>query len=335
MALLIVLDLILLTLQGAIVAWAFASIHRPGTRPGLMAMLAAGWTGLYAWHLDWGPEPWVRGTTAVLFALLIVWLLGGTTLLRSLFSVCTVSTAVVLCEFVVTFSIHSVQPGNALGDPLAMLFKLLTALLMAAVLPLIVVLWHVYVDKLPPKSLHMFVLVPVSQLFAITIIIINISINSSNLTSTILGILSILFFLAVDIGLFRSVRQTRRNEELLHMNRHMKDQLQLQFAHYKQLAAATDKLQKLRHDMINHLETIRLLLADQPDATAGSMLTHFSSDLANARMFHYCRNPIVDAVLSNKTEDAQTKNVALELNVEWPSSASYDDLDLCSLFANL
>lgn len=326
--------------QSWLTAWALASIHRPQARMLFIAAVSLGGTALFVSHIVWEADPWLKLPSTFAFLFVCVWLVGKAGFLRNLMSLAVVAIATLLCDFIVMFSMQSIQTEQLrlvveLGNPDYMLLKFLTALLMAAALPLVAVLWRVFIDKLPVPALHMFVLVPVSQLFAITVIAASYTMNDLRTEGYAMTVIMLLIFVLADIGLLYAMRQTRRNEELQHENRRINDQLRMQFEHYRQLAANADRLQKLRHDMINYLETIRSFMPDPAGHPAGELILRYSGELADSKLFYYCRNKIVDAVLVNKHELARSQNVDLELAIEWPASAPYDDLDLCSLFANM
>lgn len=101
-------------------------------------------------------------------------------------------------------------------------------------------------------------------------------------------------------------------------------------AYYDQLEQTQLQVRRLRHDMANHLQTLRGL--------EGDALHRYLDALAQAPAFHsqrrYCENPVVNAVLQNKEALISAHQIDADLAVTLPADLPVSDLDLCALFAN-
>lgn len=227
------------------------------------------------------------------------------------------------------------------GAPIATTGRILSALMLAIIYPLMVTMWNRFVDKLPPPRIQMFFLIPVSQLLALIIygVISYSPTDMVDLGGWLSGIMLIVFALA-DLLFFYALHQTLNHDKLAYQNEQMQEQLKLQFSHYEQLAENADKLQKMRHDMINHIETIRTLVeseqkSGQDHRESLALLGRYAEELAATRLNVYTANRVLDAVLVNKRELAEKNGVSFEVKMNWPERVPCDDLELCSMFANL
>jgi hypothetical protein len=82
-------------------------------------------------------------------------------------------------------------------------------------------------------------------------------------------LLAVLFCVLADLGLAVAMHFIFRAAELQARNRFLEGQITAQSAYYKALAGHYEQLRRLRHDLDNHLYTIRILIADgKPEEAA-------------------------------------------------------------------
>ena len=147
-------------------------------------------------------------------------------------------------------------------------------------------------------------------------------------------IMSVLFLVS-DILLYRTMVRTEQRVQLEVENALLESQLDAQLAHYRDLTAQYEQIRAMRHDIAHHLNTIHALLQ------AGNLqaASEYSEQLLPAQTYSSrlgaCRNPVVDAFLYTRVQDAQAKGVPVRADVSLPVELPVSNTDLIVAFGNL
>ena len=142
-------------------------------------------------------------------------------------------------------------------------------------------------------------------------------------------------FLVSDILLYRTMVRTEQRVQLEVENALLERQLDAQLAHYRDLTAQYEQIRAMRHDIAHHLNTIHALLQ------AGNLqaASEYSEQLLPAQTYSSrlgaCRNPVVDAFLYTRVQDAQTRGVPVRADVSLPVELPVSNTDLIVAFGNL
>ena len=142
-------------------------------------------------------------------------------------------------------------------------------------------------------------------------------------------------FLVSDILLYRTMVRTEQRVQLEVENELLERQLDAQLAHYRDLTAQYEQIRAMRHDISHHLNTINALLQ------AGNLqaASEYSEQLLPAQTYSSrlgaCRNPVVDAFLYTRVQDAQAKGVPVRADVSLPVELPVSNTDLIVAFGNL
>ena len=147
-------------------------------------------------------------------------------------------------------------------------------------------------------------------------------------------IMSVLFLVS-DILLYRTMVRTEQRVQLEVENELLESQLDAQLAHYGDLTAQYEQIRAMRHDIAHHLNTIHALLE------AGNLkeASEYSEQLLPAQTYSSrlgsCRNPVVDAFLYTRVQDAQAKGIPVQADVSLPVELPVSNTDLIVAFGNL
>lgn len=145
--------------------------------------------------------------------------------------------------------------------------------------------------------------------------------NAFNLVLALLCLLGLGFYI---FGLDRIYREQTKRE-----------QYQAQIDAYGLLEEQYVKMERLRHDMKNHILGLQGLLEHQEWEKADQYLQKMleTGDLSGAR--ETTGNCAVDALLSQKKQRAEEKGISWECAVYLPGNIKTDDFDLCVMMGNL
>ena len=147
-------------------------------------------------------------------------------------------------------------------------------------------------------------------------------------------IMSVLFLVS-DILLYRTMVHTEQRVQLEVENELLERQLDAQLAHYGDLTAQYEQIRAMRHDIAHHLNTIHALLQAgnlQAASEYSEQLLPLQTD--NSRLGS-CRNPVVDAFLYTRVQDAQAKGIPVRAEVSLPVELPVSNTDLIVAFGNL
>ena len=147
-------------------------------------------------------------------------------------------------------------------------------------------------------------------------------------------IVSVLFLVS-DILLYRTMVRTEQRVQLEVENQLLEKQLDAQLAHYSDLTAQYEQIRAMRHDISHHLNTINALLQEGNLKAA----TEYSEQLLPMQTYisrlGKCQNPVVDAFLYTRVQDAQTRGVPVRADVSLPVELPVSKPDLIVAFGNL
>ena len=147
-------------------------------------------------------------------------------------------------------------------------------------------------------------------------------------------IVSVLFLVS-DILLYRTMVRTEQRVQLEVENQLLEKQLDAQLAHYSDLTAQYEQIRAMRHDISHHLNTINALLQEGNLKAA----TEYSEQLLPMQTYisrlGKCQNPVVDAFLYSRMQDAEAKGMPVRAEVSLPVELPVSNTDLIVAFGNL
>ena len=147
-------------------------------------------------------------------------------------------------------------------------------------------------------------------------------------------IVSVLFLVS-DILLYRTMMRTEQRVQLEVENQLLEKQLDAQLAHYSDLTAQYEQIRAMRHDISHHLNTINALLQEGNLKAA----TEYSEQLLPMQTYisrlGKCQNPVVDAFLYSRMQDAEAKGMPVQADVSLPVELPVSNTDLIVAFGNM
>ena len=104
---------------------------------------------------------------------------------------------------------------------------------------------------------------------------------------------------------------------------------------YKMLEEQYSHLERLRHDMKNHIIALSGLLENKDYKKMDEYLRNMEHGGNLEGSEEITGNTAVDTILSHKKKQAEAKNIAWECSVHIPGTCCINEFDLCVLFGNL
>ena len=248
----------------------------------------------------------------------------GSVLLEMLFSAVTVHVSDL--EIDAQYSVWA--------DPRAIVYGAVYVLLLALVLLVFSLPLTRSKNNLSGRQLLVFSVFPVTQILCSAAIQALIFYPPRYEYTSVLLVVTALFLVS-DSLLFRTMVRTEQRVQLEVENELLESQLDAQLAHYGDLTAQYEQIRAMRHDISHHLNTINALLQ------AGNLqaASEYSEQLLPAQTYSSrlgsCRNPVVDAFLYTRTQEAELRGVPVRADVSLPVELPVSNTDLIVAFGNL
>ena len=189
--------------------------------------------------------------------------------------------------------------------------------------------------SLTAKQWIIFLFFPLSQ--AITIVFVYNTMYITTPSKAYLAIFAVFLALciAADIALIRTIADAGEKAELAATNRMLEKQLNMQLSHYKALTSQFEANRRIRHDIMHHVNTIQYLLSDGKQQEAAEYAGQFLAENRSGSMLGRCENPVVDAFLYGRVEEAKKQGIDVKTDIILPVELPVSNTDLVIVFGNI
>lgn len=103
---------------------------------------------------------------------------------------------------------------------------------------------------------------------------------------------------------------------------------------YREIARKHELLREYRHDMRHHLLALSNILHDSDSTHAEDYINALVERLEDTENVVYCKNQIINAVLSSYITKAKKIGCVLDTHISIPEKLEIQDIDLCVILAN-
>lgn len=152
---------------------------------------------------------------------------------------------------------------------------------------------------------------------------------NSNLTAfalCIAGLYLICFALSLDSSIAKEYYKVT--------NKTLEKQIQSQYSYYQKLEKVTKETRAIKHDMKNHLIVMKGLAEKGDIKVLNEYLENIQSMMDSVSVVIHTGNSIVDSIVNEKLEIAQSKNIEMKLDISLQEELGVAAIDLCVMVAN-
>ena len=256
---------------------------------------------------------------------------------RKLLAVAAELASSLLLELMFTPLMIDLVPSDKLSvwaDPRSLIYGVAFLPVLALGLGLLSLLFTRSKNNLSGKQLLIFSAFPITQMVCETSLV-TLMFTPPHFEYIPMQLIVSALFLVTDILLYRTMVHTEQRVQLEVENQLLEKQLDAQLAHYSDLTAQYEQIRAMRHDIAHHLNTIHALLE------AGNLqaASEYSEQLLPAQTYSSrlgaCRNPVVDAFLYSRIQDAEHRGVPVQADVSLPVELPVSNTDLIVAFGNM
>ena len=190
------------------------------------------------------------------------------------------------------------------------------------------------VDRLPARQYWFFLFFPISQLALFAPVYFSLG-KQPSAQSILLVIVLSLVCLTADIVWFREIRRISDNARLKAENDLLGKQIDAQREYYKLLTANYADLSMMRHDIANHIYTIRALLQDGKSDEAMQYAAKLEQARTARSVLSACKNSIVHSFLQHRLEELTAQAISTAFEVSLAPQVGVSDTDLIIALGNL
>lgn len=256
---------------------------------------------------------------------------------RKLLAVAAELASSLLLELMFTPLMIDLVPSDKLSvwaDPRSLIYGVAFLPVLALGLGLLSLLFTRSKNNLSGKQLLIFSAFPITQMVCETSLV-TLMFTPPHFEYIPMQLIVSALFLVTDILLYRTMVHTEQRVQLEVENQLLEKQLDAQLAHYSDLTAQYEQIRAMRHDISHHLNTINALLQ------AGNLkaASEYSEQLLPMQTYisrlGKCQNPVVDAFLYSRIQDAEHRGVPVQADVSLPVELPVSNTDLIVAFGNM
>lgn len=158
---------------------------------------------------------------------------------------------------------------------------------------------------------------------------------SSNSTHSYIILLMLLLIAITIFFVIAKLLQAEYNrQEFKKKQEAYEARIRMQQDKYMEITHKHEALREYRHDMRHHLLVLNNILQDSDNAHAKEYINTLVERLENTENVMYCKNPIINAVLSSYIAKAKKIGCILNTHISIPEQMDIQDMDLCIVLAN-
>ncbi|MGL6105144.1 ATP-binding protein [Romboutsia sp.] len=146
-------------------------------------------------------------------------------------------------------------------------------------------------------------------------------------------LVSAILLLISNISLINMVGNLIKKYNLKAENEIIKQKIEAQYEHYKELQNAQLKVRKLYHDMSNHIICIEKMIDN--NQYSKHYIDSIKSELNQWDSISTTGNMILDIILSEKKDICKKKSIKFSTDINFKECDFVDMIDVCSIFSNI
>lgn len=216
------------------------------------------------------------------------------------------------------------------------IFQTLTCISSVCLSVVVVLVWNAVTKRQrPPRNVWVFVLFPLSQMMLIWNLNEVMLFSSPSVEEQMITALGLILGFAADLALFYVLMRQGERDALARQVHELEQLRQTELLHYQSIETRREEMAKIRHDFNNQLTTALYLTEQGASAESRELLNQLKDSISSTKEYAWCSNPIVNAILDEKSAVCQQQQVSLQAELDVERDLKIQPVHLCSAFSNL
>jgi len=145
----------------------------------------------------------------------------------------------------------------------------------------------------------------------------------------------VLIYILADVAMVFSLRMAENSARTQARNALLEEQIAFQKDYYAQLGSSYEQIRKMRHDIDNHMYSIRALLDEGHTDEARQYASEMTSPDKEKTLFPSCENTVAASFIEKRKEDLEKAGIDLKCNITMPAHTGISNPDLICAFGNI
>lgn len=258
----------------------------------------------------------------------------------SLFWVIVYALAAVIADALTTIiptrllhvSIDSILAGGNLRIPFTLVYITLLAIIIV-----ILLCFSSKTFKLSLFEKIVFIFLSVLCISIEELIVVSQSTIYMNISDNYINLLYIIFFLVIVLFvvlIFYVYNLGTEKEKNIRLSK-IHIQSEMEKKQYEQIISSIAELRYMKHDINNHLETIRSFISNGKYSEADNYINDLTVSLNRTYYTVASGNSTVDSIITNKLIQCKSLQIMTNYTILLPNRIPLSNIELCSLLGNL
>ena len=145
-----------------------------------------------------------------------------------------------------------------------------------------------------------------------------------------------LFSMMIDIFAFNQYVKSLDAAKLKSENEALEYRNKLNEQYFEELKENELEFRKVKHDIGGSLEIVKELIYEEKDVEkAKGLFDALSQTVQNINTGFYCRNSLINAILTTKAKQCQKEGIDFDAAVSVPDASPIEESDLCRILVNI
>lgn len=196
-------------------------------------------------------------------------------------------------------------------------------------------LFHRYTAKNIKRYLPLFIFQTAILLALIYMDALALAAQAAIIPFAICSSVVVVFMIVMDYMLMHTFEQLSKLHQLELDKQQSELLLKSEAENYSRLQQQSQMIRQLRHDMINQLQAVRMLLSGGHTDTAVQQLDSYFTEVKQWGNAVFSGNAVIDAVINTKHYLIQDHEIAFHYEGQLPAHIDFDSTGLSSIASNL
>lgn len=232
-----------------------------------------------------------------------------------------------------------VEAGVTWFDHSRLIGTILFTVLIVPMHYIFVMLWNKAANKMDitiKKTRIMFIVFPLGQLCTLFLLIMEHAfIEISFFNELVMTMVSFLLMTMSTVFFLYFVADIETKYRLEYEIKALEHAYKSDAAYYNELEKRNYEVAKIRHDMKNHLISLRKITGTNVNDEFNQMMTELENEIASTEVVEYCSVPMINAIISEKQKICMDNYINTNYDISISDMGSVSKIHLSSIFSNL